>query len=362
MKELEKNNEKEIDLTLLIKSLWSKRLFIVKISVLGLIVGVIVAFSIPREYVTEVVLAPEYKSDGNSRNVSALAAAVTGVNITPSSSEMIPPELFPAIINSTPFIMGLFDINVVDDKNEIDTVLFYYIQKEQKSAWWSYILGIPSQLIGFLFEKEDSLLVSDEDPSGVLNLTRKELAVLNNIKSRLTIEDDKTTGLITLKVKMQSPEISAYIADTVVAYLQAYVINYRTEKARQDLIFTEGLFNEAKTDYNKAHQAYASFLDENINVTSARYRTTQESLQNELSLTYGVYNQMAQQLQMAKVKVQNTTPVYSVIQPAVVPHKADSPNKKIIVIGFIFMFGAIACAIVLFKHIQINHKNIIANL
>jgi uncharacterized protein involved in exopolysaccharide biosynthesis len=136
---------------------------------------------------------------------------------------------------------------------------------------------------------------------------------------------------------MQSPEISALIADTVVSYLQAYVISYRTQKARLDLAFTQTLYDEAQTQYYLAQQNYAGFQDENLGVVSARYATRQERFQNEMNLAFSVYNQMAQQLQLAKVKVQNNTPVYTIIQPPVIPLIASKPKKKLVLVGCLFL-------------------------
>lgn len=77
-------------------------------------------------------------------------------------------------------------------------------------------------------------------------------------------------------------------------------------------------------------------------------RTEQERLQNEMSLAYGVYNQVAQQLQMAKAKVQEITPVYTVVQPATVPLKPAKPNKIMILIGFVFLAGVGSVGWILF--------------
>lgn len=53
---------------------------------------------------------------------------------------------------------------------------------------------------------------------------------------------------------MQDPLISASLTDTVMHCLQNYITNYRTNKARHDLAFTEKLYKEAKADYEKAQK------------------------------------------------------------------------------------------------------------
>lgn len=74
-----------------------------------------------------------------------------------------------------------------------------------------------------------------------------------------------------------------------------------------------------------------------------------------MNLAYQVYTQMSQQLQMAKAKVQEITPVYTVVQPATVPLRASKPNKLMILVGFVFLAGVGSVGWILFV------KDFIAN-
>ena len=56
-----------------------------------------------------------------------------------------------------------------------------------------------------------------------------------------------------------------------------------------------------------------------------------------MTLTFNVYNTLAQKLEQDKLRVQEQTPVYTIIQPATVPLKAASPKKPLILIGFVFL-------------------------
>ena len=53
------NDEKEIDLLELATKLWEQRKKLIIWSICGAVIGLIVAFSIPKEYDTTVKLAPE---------------------------------------------------------------------------------------------------------------------------------------------------------------------------------------------------------------------------------------------------------------------------------------------------------------
>ena len=62
-----------------------------------------------------------------------------------------------------------------------------------------------------------------------------------------------------------------------------------------------------------------------------------------MTLTFNVYNTLAQKLEQDKLRVQEQTPVYTVISPATVPLKPASPKKSLILISFVFLalFGGI---------------------
>lgn len=51
---------------------------------------------------------------------------------------------------------------------------------------------------------------------------------------------------------------------------------------------------------------------------------------------------------MSKAKVQEITPVYTVVQPATVSLKPAKPNKIMILIGFIFLAGVGSMGWILF--------------
>lgn len=334
------SEEKEIDLLVLVNKIWLKKKFILKVVGIAFILGLVVAFSIPKEYTTTVILTPDAQS-ASSGTIGSLAA-LAGVNINNNidKNALASPSLYPSILSSTQFLQGMFNIQVQNSNKNMS--LYTYIQQHQKKPWWIYILAFPSRLLpSFSTSDENKIEIGMSDDS--LNtitpsryIPRTEMNVIEILRSRFAVEFDKKTGITTIEVTMQNPKISSFLADTLTSYLQSYIIEYRTQKARVDLEYAEKLYMESKENYYNAQSNLAAFIDGNMNVVSARYKTTQEKLQNESSLAYSVYNQSAQQLQMSKIKVQNTTPVFTVIQPAVDPLYPSNSQKKT-VLAFIFL-------------------------
>lgn len=56
-----------------------------------------------------------------------------------------------------------------------------------------------------------------------------------------------------------------------------------------------------------------------------------------MSLAYQVYSQVANQLQVARAKVQEEKPVFAVLEPAVVPQQPSGMGKKVYILLFIFL-------------------------
>ena len=335
----QKLEEQEIDLIELAQKVWADRKMLYKVCGIAAVIGLIVGFSIPKEYSTEVTLAPESASKVNAGSMGALAA-MAGINLGGSVGEdALSPELYPDIVKSTPFLLELFDVRVKDQKGKIDTTLYAYLDKYQRSSWMGAVMSAPFKALGWtlsLFKDKPEKKEGKIDP---FHLTLDETKVADALSKRILVTIDKKTGVTTLEVTMQDPLISASLTDTVMHCLQNYITNYRTNKARHDLAFTEKLYKEAKADYEKAQKKYATFADANQNVVLLSYRAEQERLKNEVELAYTVYTQVSGQLQMARAKVQEITPVYTVVQPATVPLRAAKPNKIMILIGFVFLAG-----------------------
>lgn len=339
MKENSDSIKKEdISLVDLMHELWIERKTIFSVCGIAFLIGVVVAISIPKEYTTQVTMTPETTAKSGYGNLGALAN-MAGINISGNSGEeSLTPELYPEIVHSTPFLLDLFTVEIPSKGNIKGLTLYDYMADHQKQPWWEAITGAPlkgiSYLVSTLKDKEKPTEGGKIDP---FQLTNDQTTVLRAISSKISVRVDTKTGIIILQVTMQDPLISAMLTDTVMRNLQEYVTNYRTNKAKMDLEYTAKLHTEARKDYYAAQQKYANFADTNRDINRMGYQTQVERLQNEATLAYSLYNQISQQLQLAKAKVQEVTPVFTVIQPAEVSLKASKPNKPIVVAGFIFL-------------------------
>ena len=342
------NEELEIDLMDLLRKVVSIRKKIYKAAGIGLIIGVIVAISIPKQYTVEVTLSPEMGS-AKGGGLSGLAASFLGSDVTMGDgSDALNASLSADIVSSTPFLLELSTMKIPVLKNEMMTLNAYL--DEESSPWWSYVIGLPGMAIGgvksLFISEEDEFMSSDKASHGTIELSKKESVKIETLKRKIAASVDKKTAMTTVAVTFQNPKVAAIVADSVEGKLQEYIINYRTSKAKEDCVYLERLFKERQQEYYVAQKKYADYLDSHDNIILQSARAEQERLQNDMSLAYQVYSQVASQLQVARAKVQEEKPVFAVVEPAVVPLNPSVTSKKIYVLAFIFLS---VCIVIFWK-------------
>ena len=333
------NDEITIDWMDILRRIIAIRKTLYKAAGVGVVLGIIIALSIPKQYTVTVTLSPEIGGDKASGELTSLASSFLGGGASSNSPDALNATLTPDIVASTPFVLELFNTRVQTLDGELDTTLVAYLD-EQKTPWFSYIIKAPGMAIGAI----KSIFTEKVDTVSALNpfqLTEKEATKVEGLRKAIIANVDKKTAMTTITVTLQDPKVTAIVADSIVAKLQQYIIDYRIKKAKEDCSYLEQLYKERQQEYYNAQSKYAHYFDSNRNIALQSVRAEQERLQNDMNLAYQVYSQVAQQLQVARAKIQEEKPVFAIIEPAIVPLLPSSTSRKAIIIGFIFLSIAI---------------------
>lgn len=341
----------EIDIMELVRKLLKSWKLIAIYCGVAAVIGLVVGFSIPKEYTVNAKLAPEVASKSGGGQLSSLAA-MAGINLgSMSSTDAVSPDLYPEIVSSTPFMVDLFSLPVeFEYKDEtVRTDLYDYMKNYTKSPWWGAVINAPfkalSWFMGLFREKVEPVEgYAELNPSALTNEQQKMVEALTK---SISVMVDKKTLVISASVVAQDPKVALTLAEEVLNKLQEYVSNYRTEKSRKDLAYYEQLYKESQAAYYEAQQRYTRWADSNQAVTRQSVLVEGQRLQNEMNLQFNLYNSCAQNVQMAKAQVQMETPVYAVINPPTQPNEPSKPSKLKTLVIFIFLGGAIACVWVL---------------
>lgn len=329
------NDELEIDWMDILRRIYAIRKTLYKAAGVGVVLGIIIALSIPKQYTVTVTLSPEMNGDKASGGLASLASSFLGGGATSSSNDALNVTLAPDIVASTPFVLELFNTHIQTLDGELDTTLVAYLD-EQKTPWWGYIKAIP----GIAINTVKSLFTEKVDTVSILNpfqLTEKEAAKVEGLRKAIIANVDKKTAMTTITVTLQDPKVTAIVADSVVDKLQQYIVDYRIKKAKEDCAYLEELYKERQKEYYQAQSKYAHYFDTNRNIAFQSVRAEQERLQNDMNLAYQVYSQVAQQLQVARAKIQEEKPVFAVVEPATIPLLPSGTSRKVILLSIVFL-------------------------
>lgn len=333
----EDDDELQIDWMGILRQVLAIRKKLYKAAAVGVVLGILIALGTPKQYTVSITLSPEMGSSKSGSGLASMAASFLGGSIGSDSPDALNATLAPDIVTSTPFLMELFDARVVSQDKQIDTTFTAYLD-EQKSSWMGYVLKAPGMAISgiksLFSDKEEKTATIQK---GAIELNEKDAAKLEGLRQQIMADVDKKTAITTLSVTLQDPKVTATIADSVVSKLQQYITAYRTSKAKEDCQYLEKLYKERQQEYYDAQQRYARYVDANSNVVFQSTLAERERLQNDMNLAYQVYSQVAQQLQVARAKVQEEKPVFAVVEPAVVPLNPSGTSRKVIVLGFLFL-------------------------
>ena len=343
----QEEDEMEIDLMEYARKLWAARKLLLKVAGIAAIVGVVIALSIPKQYTAEVTLSPESgKGGGSSLSGMAAMLGIGSINMG-GDANALNFSMASDILASTPFVLELFNTKVKTLDGKVDTTLVAYLETES-APWWSSLMSLPGKAISGVMSLFSSNEKMEEKPIDPFHLTPKQKGQVSAIRSIIMANSDKKTGITKVSATLQDPLVAATLVDTVLVKLQKYITNYKTSKAQEDCKYWEELYKERQKEYYEAQEKYARYSDANQNVILQSVRIEQERLQNEQSLAFQVFSQVATQLQMSKAKLQEEKPAFAILEPASVPLLPSGTSRKMILVGVVFLAVAAVAAWVLF--------------
>lgn len=322
--------------------LWKEKLIILLVTALFTTGGIYYAFTAREEFISEGKILPEVFGKGSSMGGLSGLAALAGVNLGDmSSSDAIRPDLYPEVLKSTPFFLELLKMKVNNKEGKLIPFEEYY-----KTTFKDDLEGI----------KENAYKVKSEGEPYVV-LTKQQAFIIKDLRKRIIATSDKKTGIMSFSVKFPDPVVAANVATLSMAYLTDYVTTYRTQKVKKDLNFLEDRLAEAKGKYFSTQERKAQYSDQyqlpNIRLKAADIQ--RERIESQYSISQAMYNELVRQYEQAKIKVQQETPVFKVLEPASVPVKRSEPQRVVIVL----VVGLIGCILSIFAALIINNYKIV---
>lgn len=350
--------EKEltINFSLLWEVVYQGKWWVISIGFVIALLVAILLFQKPNEYTSTASVMPELESSsiGGLSKYAGLAS-LAGINLSDmASSDAIRPDLYPNVINNTSFFLFLLEQKVkTSDGKLIKFRDFYYnaYEIENDSVKNKGNKGIIDTIRDWVGIGQKKVTAQADSPKQVIFLTKIEGKVIEELMEKVTANMDKKTGIISLSAKLPDPLVAAQVAQISMNYLTEFVTNYRTEKSRKDVNFLAERLAEAKGKYYSTQAKKAQYSDQfamaTIRLQSADIQ--RERIESDYRVTSSFYQQLLQQYETAKLKVQQETPVFKILQQPVVPYEKSGPRRLILIIMSALVGGFIGIALLLIR-------------
>lgn len=343
-KEKEMVKEDEIDLIDLARTLWRERWRIIKTIIIFTILGLLVALFSEKEYEASTIMVPQLNNPSSQLGGLSSLASLAGFNMDMNAGEnVVSPMLYPMIISSTSFQLEIMNAEYQFEEMEKPMSLLDYYMTIYKPGLFGflkkYTIGLPG-VIRSAIQGEQHDKVSDSK-SGTIKLTVDQYKTGKIIDNNLSLAVNDKDGYLTLESRFHQASLAAQVAQESQKLLQEYVTKFKVEKAAAQLEFISERYEENKSEFEEAQSKLANFRDANKNISSEIMRTQEERLQSEYQLAFDVYSELAKQLEQSLIKVEENTPVFSIIEEVVVPFERSKPKRSVILFFSFFLGGII---------------------
>lgn len=349
------NADDEIDLLAVVNTMWNGRKTIIIAIIAGAIIGVFLALFSAKEYTVTTVMVPQMESDPQSKlgGLGGLAA-LAGISLdNMGQGNELSPMVYPQIVSSIPLQLELMNtpLNFMDYPKPI-TLLDYYTKYSKSSVFGTikkYTIGLPGLLIKAFIGKPIELVLPGDSANQPILLTEDQYTVKKILDDLVLLDLNSKEGYITLTAKMPEALAAAQLAQKAQTLMQNYITKFKIEKVKANLNFIQGRYNEIKAEFEKAQVSLAVVNDRNKNFTSGLPQIEADRIQTRFTIAFNVFQELSKQLEQAKIQVKKETPVFSIVQPVVVPFEKSKPKRPLIIIIWLFLGAMIGTGIVFSK-------------
>ena len=341
-------DEQEIDIIELIKKIWHNRGLIIKTTIIFMVLGVVVALVSPKVFTASCDVVPQTSNDSGSSKMSSLAK-LAGIDLSQDQSgKTLSPYVYENIMASTKFRKELMQTKIkFSDADRPVSFFEYYTSEEFNKPTvidyvMKYTIGLPGVILGAIRGEQPAPDYSAMgEGNKIETITKDEYKALNILKEAVAITLDDKKGYVTISTRMPEAMAAAQLAQATVDLLQEYITVFKVEKVQSNLNFVQSRYDEVKAEFEDIQARRARYRDANHNTIKNQARIEQERLEAEYQLAMNVYGELAMQLEQAKIKVKETTPILTIIKPVTVPYKKSEPKRAMILAAFTFL-GVVA--------------------
>lgn len=300
----------EIDLRELASAIWQGKWLIIFITAMFSVASVFYALSVPDEYKSTVILTPA--STANSSSLSSLSgqfgglASLAGISLGGGGGD-------DKVIIATKIIKtwGFLEKFIEDNKLEVKV----FAVKSWNRATNSLVINSD------IYDEANNEWLREFDAAKGQRPEPSSWELFKKINDRVSISQDKTTGLISISVEYYSPYIAKEWTDKLLKAINGHI---------------------QKQDRDEAIRSI-EYLKEKIQETN---------VSDMQSVFYQLIEEQTKTLMLAEVSDEY---VFKTLSPARVEEEKSKPKRALISI-FGFLFGGILSVLMVLIHFFISNN------
>ncbi len=301
------SSDDEIDLAELWRAIWSGKWLIVAITSVFSVAAVLYALNLPNEYKSTVLLAPA--SSSSSSSLSKLAgqfgglASLAGINLGGGGAEdksVVAMEIIKT--------WGFLEAFIRDNYIEVEV---FAAEGWDRST--DELVINPD-----LYDSANKKWVRGFNPNKGQKIEPSSWELFKEFEDRVSVSQDKTSGLISLSVEYYSPVIAKEWADKLVKAINAHIQKQDREEATKSI----------------------NYLNDKIKETN---------IAGMQSVFYQLIEEQTKTLMLAEVSEEY---VFKTLSPAKVAEEKAKPKRALIAILGFMLGGMLAVIIVLIRHFR----------
>lgn len=320
--------------------IWLERRHLLRALVVTIPIGLLIAFGGKEEYSASTKLLP-YRNAASTGGLSSLAG-LAGIRLPSGvADQTITADLYPVIAKTLDFRMSVAEtpLRFATTSEPTSMIQYFRDQRSLLGAAVAYATRLRHAMISALTRAPNpgAVTVTGNNGAPLRVFDREYLEIVRDLDERLLVGIDRKTSVISITGVMPDPYAAADLVQTAAELLMQRIIDFEAKKAGEQLSFIEEQYGQSRTRYEQAQRNLALFADRNRMLVGAVAQIERERLQREFDVTFEVFQQFSLELEQARIKKNQDTPVFTVLEQVTVPNERSSPRRSVILLlaGFV---------------------------
>lgn len=326
----------EFDVTDLIRLLWKRKSFILKTTLICLCFGVLVVLLSPKQYTSISTFIPQKPQTNSEQRALDAYLQKENPNIY-ETNEILNASLYPQVIENISFRKKIIYMPVCEGHNGEKISLVEYLSSDKYRPFhlgqWirKYTIDLPATIR--MANGEDIVNENTGKDTSLITLSQREEQAIDMLQKGVTLWIGEDNAL--LNVTTEDPLITARLAQNILSLLKEEVTNYRSTKIEEQWAFLKQQqeiaiqeLESKRKEMTNLQTTRHSFPTQNIDITKS-------FLLAEYQQIFNNYQNINQRLERLKLKKQDTTPAFTMLEEIYVPYQASNTKQGIIITAFV---------------------------